>query len=282
SRYASLWGDMGVVAEALGQAFAEAQDLDKAIDWYRKALAATDGGASLKSVEQLGNLLARRGELRPDTDTHQAGQDIQTALTRLQQLSDMQPTPERYNLLGSTWKRAAMLASRDGDHQAERKALQQMAAHYGQAEDMEVGSGSGGIYYPALNGMAAELRLAFLDQRQPDLSAGRLARVRDALQTAAAQQPDFWCVAGQSELLLLQSLAYGELSRVAAGLVQDLQALKVRVAAPQMWASVYAQARFMLQPYLAQPGIANPANAANRQAAESLLQALQALASSAP
>ncbi|MEP6963883.1 MAG: CHAT domain-containing protein [Polaromonas sp.] len=282
SRYAALWGDMGVVAEALGQAFAEAQDLDNAIDWYRKALAAPDGGASLKSVEQLGKLLARRGELRPDADADQARQDIQTALTRLQQLSDMQPTTERYNLLGSAWKRAAILACRDGDPQAERQALQQMAAHYGQAEAMEVGRGSGSIYYPALNGMAAELRLAFLEQRPPDLSAGRLARVRDALQTAAAQQPDFWCVAGQSELQLLQALAYGELSRVAAGLGQDLQALKARVPAPQMWSSLYAQARFILQPYLAQAGVASPANTANRQAAESLLQTLQALANPAP
>ena len=99
--------------------------------------------------------------------------------------------------------------------------------------------------------------------------------MREALLKAATQQPDFWCVAGQSELQLLQALAHGELSRVAPGLVQDLQALKARVPAIKMWDSFHAQARFVLAAYLAQAGAAD---AANRQAAESLLQTLQALA----
>ena len=275
SRYAAMWGGMGAVAEALGLAFAEALDLDKAIDWYRRAVAAHDGSASLKAAEQLGNLLARRGELRPAAEADLARQDIQAALTQLQQLADMQPTPERHSLLGSAWKRAAMLASRNGDQKAERQALQKMAQHYGLAEAMEIAHGSGRMYYPALNGMAAELRLALLDKRQPDLSAGHLGLVREALLKAATQQPDFWCVAGQSELQLLQALAHGELSRVAPGLVQDLQALKARVPAIKMWDSFHAQARFVLAAYLAQAGAAD---AANRQAAESLLQTLQALA----
>lgn len=278
SRYAALWGHMGAVAEAFGHAFAEALELDKAIDWYRKAVAAHDGGASLKAVEQLGNLLARRGELRPDAETELARQDIQAALKQLQDVTSMQPTPERLSLLGSAWKRSAMLANRGKDLSSEREALQQMAQHYGQAEAMEIACDSGRMYYPALNGMAAELRLAWLDKRQPALAAAHLAQVQDALQKAATQQPDFWCVAGQSELQLLQALAQGELSRMAPGLAQDLQALKARVPAVKMWDSFHAQARFILDAYLAQADAANAAHAANRRAAESLLQTLQALA----
>ena len=278
SRYAALWGGMGAVAEAFGLAFAEALDLGKAIDWYRTAVAAHDGSASLKAAEQLGNLLARRGELRPDAEADLARQDIQAALKKLQELTDMQPTPERHSLLGSAWKRAAMLASRSRDPKAERRALQQMAQHYGLAEAMEIACGSGRMYYPALNGMAAELRLAFLDKRQPELTGAHLALARDALQKAATQQPDFWCVAGQSELQLLQALAQGELSRVAPGLMQDLQALKARVPAVKMWDSFYAQARFILEAYLERTGAADATSAANRRAAENLMQTLQTLA----
>ncbi len=281
SRYAALWGSMGAVAEAFGLAFAEALDLGKAIDWYLKAVAAHDGSASLKAVEQLGNLMARRGELRPDAEADLARQDIQAALKQLQELTNMQPTPERLSLLGSAWKRAAMLANRGNDPKTERQALQQMALHYGLAEAMEIACGSGRMYYPALNSMAAELRLSFLDKRQPVLAAAHLALAREALQKAATQQPDFWCVAGQSELQLLQALAQGQLSRVAPGLAQDLQSLKARVPAVKMWDSFHSQARFILDAYLAylaQADAGDAAHAANRRAAESLLQMLQALA----
>ena len=77
-----------------------------------------------------------------------------------------------------------------------------MALHYGLAEAMEIACGSGRMYYPALNSMAAELRLSFLDKRQPVLAAAHLALGRGALPKAATQQPAFWCVAGQSGLQL--------------------------------------------------------------------------------
>ncbi|MFS8980779.1 CHAT domain-containing protein [Cupriavidus necator] len=61
--FGKTWGSIGKVAEAFGRAFAEASDggdFDDAIAWYRRAADGSDASASMRSVEQLGNLLARR------------------------------------------------------------------------------------------------------------------------------------------------------------------------------------------------------------------------------
>ena len=58
--FATRWGSIGEVAEGFGSAWAEAGDRSAAIKWYTQALKANDGTASLKAMEQLGNLHARR------------------------------------------------------------------------------------------------------------------------------------------------------------------------------------------------------------------------------
>jgi tetratricopeptide (TPR) repeat protein/triacylglycerol esterase/lipase EstA (alpha/beta hydrolase family) len=59
TRFAAIWGGSGEVADAYGAAWAEAGERDAAIRWYDRALAANDGGASIKAAEQLGNLRVR-------------------------------------------------------------------------------------------------------------------------------------------------------------------------------------------------------------------------------
>jgi hypothetical protein len=263
---------MGAVAESFGLAFAEAQDLDQAVHWYRQALAAHDGSASLKAVEQLGNLLARRGELRDDAEAGR--RDVDEALVHLRQLAALQATPERHNLLGSAFKRRAMLASRGGDAEGEREALQAMARHHALAESLATPGGEEPVFYAAMNGMAAELRLAFLEGRRPAVDAARRQTVRHSLQAAATARPDFWSVVGSIELRLQQALADAALATATPGLLRDMRDLKARVPSPAMWASVLAQARFMLTPYAAQDGLAS----GERRAARALLAGLEALA----
>jgi CHAT domain/Lecithin:cholesterol acyltransferase len=61
AKFGKQWGDIGEVAEGFARAWDEAGDRVAAIKWYTRALAANDGTASLKIVEQLGNLRARNG-----------------------------------------------------------------------------------------------------------------------------------------------------------------------------------------------------------------------------
>ncbi len=59
---AATWGGEGAVAEAFGYAWNAAGDRGTAIGWYQRAVAAPDGTASFKAMEQLGNLRVREAE----------------------------------------------------------------------------------------------------------------------------------------------------------------------------------------------------------------------------
>jgi hypothetical protein len=58
-RFGARWGTIGAVAECFGAAFVAGRDLDAAIRWYERAIAADDGSAPMKAAEQLVNLRIR-------------------------------------------------------------------------------------------------------------------------------------------------------------------------------------------------------------------------------
>jgi hypothetical protein len=270
ARYQGAWGDIGAVAEAFGLAFAEAGDLDAAIDWYRRALAAADGSASLRCAEQLGNQLARRGAERAGRQDDAAAQaDIDAAIALLQQLTLLHSSVERQRLLGSAYKRRAMVAAGP----AALAALDDAVRHYAAAEALARDSAADDLFYPIMNGIAAELRSAMLHGRPAaELDAARVLAARQSLQAKLTQAPDFWSMAGLVELQLLEALARRRLAPQRAAIGQGFAELALRVAARRMWASVYDQALFVLAPYAAS------ADGAEKAAATALLKQLKGLA----
>jgi len=58
-RFAPKWGNSGSVAELFGRAYVAAGDINVAIPWYERAVAASDGAASMKAAEQLANVRVR-------------------------------------------------------------------------------------------------------------------------------------------------------------------------------------------------------------------------------
>ena len=179
--------------------------VDKAIEWYRAAVQADDGSASFKAAEELGNQLARRGEARADPVA--ARRDIEEAIARLSKLVEIQPTAEREALLGSAYKRLVMIEGRQVEAAsapagtgrgrkrgkaaaatvaAERlAALRAMALHYGNAERLARAANADNLFYPAKNGISAELRLAFLERRPAELAVDRMRAVQESLARAA-------------------------------------------------------------------------------------------------
>jgi len=291
-RFASLWGKMGAVAEAFGLAWADARDPDKAIEWYRIAVQAEDGSASFKAAEELGNQLARRGEARSDLTVGRS--DVEEAIARLSKLVEIQMTAEREALLGSAYKRLVMIEGRQveassapGTKAKGRKrgkavatsvaadrldALREMARHYGNAERLAREANADNLFYPAKNGISAELRLAFLERRPAELAVDRMRAVQESLARASSERPDFWSVVGQIELRVLVAVAARQLAGESVALIAEFTDLKSRVPARTMWDSVHSEARFTLEPYL---GIAS---AAEQRAARALLDALAAMA----
>jgi CHAT domain-containing protein/pimeloyl-ACP methyl ester carboxylesterase len=267
ARYQSLWGGIGAVAEAFGLAYAECGDIDAAIDWYQRAVRAADGSASMKAAEQLGNQMARRGAEREDAA--QARTEIGAAIKQLQQLTDMQATAERENLLGSAWKRLAMVEQGE----AATAALQAAALHYSRAEGLARDAVADDLFYPIMNGIAAQLRVAALrGQPMVELDAGRVAAARQSLQAKLSQAPDFWSVAGLLELRMLEALSQRNLAGARAGIEQGFADLAQRAPAKRMWASVRDQALFTLLPY------SQSVQGAEAAAATALLKQLKALA----
>ena len=220
ARFDAQWGDMGAVAEAFGLAWAEAKDSAAAIRWYRRALAANDASASLKVSEQLGNLCARQAWETVDQACKQNGRvsaeelskartEIEAARDHLERVVAVQPSIERESLLGSAWKRLALVEAIAGRPRDELAAIASMQASYAKAEARARDSHHPELFYPALNRMAAELILNAGKPGGVKFDPDAVNEVRKSLAAKARDDPDFWSVAGFIELRMYTRLPIG-------------------------------------------------------------------------
>ena len=108
-------------------------------------------------------------------------------------------------------------------------ALREMARHYGNAERLAREANADNLFYPAKNGISAELRLAFLERRPAELAVDRMRAVQDSLARASSERPDFWSVVGQIELRVLVAVAAQQLAGESAALIAEFTDLKARV-----------------------------------------------------
>lgn len=272
-RFDATWGDIGAVAEAFALAW---QNLDQpalAIAWYQRALAANDGSASFKAEEQLLNLQARQAW----TQASGAGQPgslaaereaVRAALAALQELAARRPTPERLALLGSAWKRLALIERAARQAAAEQAALREALAGYRQAEALSARAGDPGRFRPALNAWALTLTLG----DAASFDAGAQDAALAAMQAQARDEPDFWNQVGQVEFRMLQALSQGDLAAQVPALAAALVELHKRHAAVRDWSSVADQAALVLAPRAQGAG-------EQAQAARQLFEQLQAYAS---
>ena len=271
--FGPMWGGLGIVAEAFGRANANLGRRAQAVDWYRKAVQAEDGTASLKAAEQLGNMLTRLGESTRDLGP------IEEGLALLEKVLAVGRTYERENLLGSGWKRMTLTLSAMQGRQAEAMAaLEKAALHYRGADEAARESGDVKRFYAAKNRLNAEVRAALLGDKPPELADARIQDVRDALHLAIAKDPDFWSVVGQTELDVLVSLVRGRLDQDAPRFIATLCELKLRVPSTRMWDSVCSEARFVLEPCLLRADQSD----AVRQQVSALLATLERLKTPSP
>jgi hypothetical protein len=246
-RFAGAWGGIGAVAEAFGVAWEAAGGRNEAIGWFEHAVAANDGSASLKAAETLHNLVARRAW----TDVSGAGAPdaaVERALAGLRALNHERPTVERLSLLGSAYKRRALIERRNGNAGAERSALRESLEAYRQAEALAAQKDPGARFYPGLNRMALELLLRPSGSTRPPWDEQATAAVRASLEGKARADPDFWSQVGLVEFELVQALAAGQLAAAAPALERAWSELHERVASQGWWASVADQASLVLAP----------------------------------
>lgn len=290
-RFEARWGDAGDVAEAFAVAWGE-RDVRRAIEWYERALAAKDGKASIRAIEQLNHLRIRLAwesvmpaeaewpRDQPLAATQRESLDdarnkIKTALEVLDRLTKgIQDSIERASLCASGWKRLAMIEHLAGDEDAERNAIIEMKKRYATAETLARDSKDPNIFYPALNCMAAELILDAGAPDWPGFDETRVRAVNASLDAKNDDDADFWSVAGGAELRLYEAIARNDLAGARSVIDQLYADLRRRVPATRRWASIRDQLHLLLPKYAAR------ASSADREAGETLLRRIEEFARS--
>jgi hypothetical protein len=285
AQYAQTWGAQGDVAELFGTTFAEAGDSEAGLRWYERAVAATDGRASMKAVEQLVNVGARLawqlvdravrdpGSRALDAAVTRAGALLDDALAMIVKLTALGATLERLSLAGSIYKRRALVNLAAGRRTQADRDLRLMKARYAEAGALGTEARSTSVFYPAENCLVADVALNAGRGRWRTLDAERLALVRQSLEAA---EPDFWTVVGRIDLDLYAALAGRRLRTAGPKLARAYADLHRRVRSARLWGSVYDTASLTL------PAYAGRASAVEKKAALVLLSQLQSYAHPAP
>lgn len=205
------WGARGDIQEAFGRLWGELGDHDRAIASYRAAQGAGDASASLRTTDQLVNMLARRGtELLAAAGGDTADGEgrghamLAEAQTLIDQLIAIAPNLERHCLKGSICKRRLKLTP-DNELDAE---LQRMAAAYEAAERFATEPG-GRLYYPALNVLQASLLrqlLGTLSDKELAAARARIEAVRAELDSPGFEIANIWDRVAPLDLTLTELL----------------------------------------------------------------------------
>ncbi len=279
ARFGALWGDIGAIAEAFGLVYAEGGDFAAAIGWYERAVGAADGSATLAAVEQLENLRARHAweavaatDASSPQDAATARERLSKTLERLTTLAGERASVERWSLVGSGYKRLAMVERRAGRAAAARRALDAAIDAYAAAEAL---AGDAVRFYPALNRIALEIVVHGGDAKWPGLDAERLNATRSSLAARMASDPDFWASVGQTEVELYAALAERRLAQRAVEIGHGYADVWARVRTAKSWRSVADQARFVLDA-VADDGAVRPS--ADAKAARALREQLDGYA----
>ncbi len=265
-RFAAVWGNIGAVAEAFGLAWSQLGDRNKAIEWYTRSVATNDSSASIKSVQELGNLRARVALENADavkamcdstgdttaltTAINAAREEIRTALAMLEQVAGLQPTIDRESRCGSAWKRLSMLEAMAGDAKAEQEAIARMKERYDNAEELARRTQHPELFYPALNRMAAELIVAGQAESWRGFDPTHVAEIRESLLAKTRDDPDFWSVSGVTQLRMYEAMAHRAMAANLDAILDEYASLNERVSATWLWASVYDQARWVVPKYM--------------------------------
>lgn len=283
------WVRMGTVAEAFATAWREAGSLEDAAVWYQAAFEAVDGKATLQNAEQLANVRVRLAWQRLRAAAATAGEDaaalqpaiessrelLRATMGQLKQLVALHRSMERLALCGSASKRLAMVERLAGCRDDEIVAIGETVRWYREAEEAAMAQGTGNAYYPAINRCAAELVAHWATGAEGDYKANW-----EGLATASPEhnnaEPDFWSRSARSELWVYQCAARRTLAHDLPSILADLGKLHRSLPAVNNWRTVRDQADFVLPVYM------RHADAAERAAAESMLECLERWAEPRP
>lgn len=231
------WHQMPRLLEALGRAYGEVGNFEEAVGYYQRACRNEDAGFSVKMLEQAANLRTRwavhlwSNSRSTASRARQALQTVTRAIHDLELLLQLGATKERLSLLGSAFKRKALMVS----GKDRTRALAEMQSRYQSAHELALDRDQRTDYYPALNWLTARVLIAiregspkklgdvpdWLDRVQNDLVAEGTGPSRDF----------FWAIARiDTDLVrhLLQRNPESEVERLVRRYQQEIWLASVR------------------------------------------------------
>lgn len=238
----------------LGVCYGELGEFGEAIRCYESALARESidversGDVPFRAVDQLANLQARYAatlERNPDLASH-VEQDpktlLQDAVRNLEWILSVAETPHRLALLGSAYKRIALLGA--GDERT--NALNRAEECYGEAHRKQLTeSGDVNPYY-VLNWLTFRFLLGELkEKKELNEALELLEKSRDAGKARHAREPNFWDRIAVPDSALLAALIRGTLNESVDDVQrQYLQQFNIGASARER-ASVLEQIEFL-------------------------------------
>jgi len=202
---------------------------------------------------------------------------IDQALPRLEELVRFRPTMERHNLLGSAFKRRAMVNLVANQRQATARDLREMRAAYGEALRVGRSERCADLFYPSANCLAADL-VSKSNKSKVALDRGLVSHIERYVSERSKIEVDFWSLATEIELKQYQALGARALAARLGGLKRRYRDLYARATSARMWSSVYDNAYLVLSGYATGPGKGPNKAGPERAAAEELLTLLRGYA----
>ena len=242
------WKSNARLMEALGLAWGELEEFEKAIGACRKALSENLSSVSIRCVEQLANFEARYAvRLAENGEQKLANSYINEALARIQGLNSMfRETVERMALLGSVYKRSAMV------HRNNRKsrevALVKMCGVYEQSHQLALASRGTLDPYPLTNWLTARWLLKKAGVRMPGANkADKMEDFEDllgqAIKSTAVSDEDidrehFWAAVAESDCNFLGALVQENLEKEVDAIADRYLKVKKVASSPRQFGSV--------------------------------------------
>jgi hypothetical protein len=286
--YGEKWGSIGTVAEFFAAASIEVGAIENGVRWYERAVAADDRTASIKAAEQLANVRGRLGweivdraqRVRDEKQRRLSGTPARDAKSRaaaqrelddaernlrqsiraasrhvskslrlLKKLQAIQNTMERESLVGSAYKRQALIDVAAGRRQELERNLRRMRASYERARRIGAASGIVDLYYPESNCLVADVALNAGRRGWSGFDEELLKNIKDSLGAKKGHDANFWSVVGTIEIRQYEALAAKRLRLERGPLERAYQDLHKRVTGTQMWGSVYDTAFLIFRTY---------------------------------
>ncbi len=251
------WLNRADVACALGLAFGEIEDFEKAIGYLNTAVAANTADLTVRAVEQRANFKTRWAvnlyqSQRQDPLGNKPAEVIKDAIRELELLRSFASTPERLSLSGSAYKRLAHISAGDD----RKKALESMAACYKESHELAFRDGKGTLdTYSLLNWLVAEILNELYGEGSSKILSDKLLSEIDAwcdkARAAAAEKekdaPDFWNSLVETEANMICALAHDSLDQAGQKIFTGYQHARDRGASPREFRSVIGHLEFLIK-----------------------------------